>query len=265
MADYVYLKLSDGQLLKVLTDSNGVIQTSPNGDPTSFTGIAAGSATVSTAASLSGDGSSGSPLTVVSAPLAATATAPASAAAFTAALNAATTSLQGMMSAADKALMPSDVRTVLGAPASTITVSGLDGDNDGDYQIYLYIPTAATTGAVTLKYNGVATAQFSSWVEETGASTVQGSRNTGAWELCGDTGSGDRIGGWMTLRSTSADTFLFGQYQMWSGNGATFRNGIALTTAAIANITSLSVTCGGTNAFATGSYMAVRKLHRKYP
>jgi len=172
----------------------------------------------------------------------------------------ATASHAGLMSAADKALVPVTRRTTLLVPSDTITVNGISA-NAKYLRIYCYLPTNATTGAVVLKYNGVETSLYSNWLEEAGASTVQGGRNTTQWELAADTLGGERIGGSIFLPANAADTFLIGNFQFWYNTGPTLRTGALITTAAIAAIASLSVVAANANAFSIGAYVEVTELH----
>jgi hypothetical protein len=159
-----------------------------------------------------------------------------------------------------------DLRTTLVATGNTIEVAGLDGTNDGDYEGYFYLPINAATGAVKLQINGSDSDLYSSWVGQQGASTVAlANRDTTAIELAGNTAAADlRIAGWFKLRSSAADAFLAGHYQVFFGGGATTRHGIIITTAA-KTIASLKIVAANANAFSIGAYLQVRKMYRGYP
>jgi hypothetical protein len=153
--------------------------------------------------------------------------------------------------------------TTLSGTASSIAVSGLDGDADGDYLLYFHLKSAGgATGAPKLQINDADTNLYSHWVSITGASTVAGSRSATTCDLGASLASGgNSASGWILLRSrrTSPTAWRSGHAEVNSETGPAGYFINIIYTDNTTNITKLSIVAN-TNSLASGSFLTVRKL-----
>ena len=218
MSQYVFLKQSSGEYLKLLADDDGIIQYTTNLEDYNDILATAVGATVTTDATLNGDGSSGDPLG---------------------------------LSAVTVAKFPVDVRTTLVAPGSTVLVSGLDGANDGDYECYFQLPINATSGEIKFQINSSDANVYAAWTEITGATTVQGARTTDRIQLSPGEGIGNTPCGWIRMRSAVTDSptdpEALGTIDMFQSTGPVMRH-TTFVYGSATNITSLKIVAANANA-----------------
>jgi len=151
--------------------------------------------------------------------------------------------------------------TTLGGVGTNIEVSGLDGDNDGDYIIYFHLIGAGTTGVPLLQFNGASTNLYSHWVSMTGASTVAGGRDTGNVALGASLGVGQQMSGWGFIRSrTAPSAWRSGFLEINIEPGPAAYSTKLLYLDAATNITSLRVNAA-TNSLAANSFLTVIKQY----
>lgn len=147
--------------------------------------------------------------------------------------------------------------------ATSITVSDLTGNADGDYEVYFHLVIdAIASGVITLQINGADTNLYSTW-SNIAAATLTGARSTTTCELAPSTTQADIVSGWIKIRSKTGFDFRTGSYQTITATGPTTRTGVFTYTDSATEITSLSITAGA-DAFGVGSFMMVRKLHHQY-
>lgn len=151
------------------------------------------------------------------------------------------------------------------AAGQSITVTGLDGEADGDYDVYFYLYGAANTGAIKLQFNDADADLYSAWNEVAGA-VPGGGRSTTTCQLITTCSDNTDLSGWIRIRSSAAAggaAFRTGSYQVLGGDGPVARNGV-FTQTAVAPITSLRIIATNAASLDTQSYMVVRKLHKQF-
>lgn len=150
--------------------------------------------------------------------------------------------------------------TTLVAPAASVDVTGLDGDADGDYDVYFNIE-AAGASTPKLQINGADTNLFSQWTNNS-AGTITGGQSGTTAALGPALSTGDNASGWIKIRSRTGGPVTQGGWRVFqastfSSAGPASRNVTVVYTDRTTNITSLSIVAD----LAATSYMTVRKLH----
>ena len=157
--------------------------------------------------------------------------------------------------------------TVAGSAKSSLTVSGLDGNADGDYDIYFNASSGTSGGTIGQpkpEINGSDSNLYSAWIQVVGASTVTGARTT---STCGigpaNSGASAGVKGWIRMRSRTISggnaVSRSGTFSVVNDTGPTIVSGSFEYLDQTTNITSLTIV-GGTNSLDVGSFMTVRKL-----
>lgn len=151
-------------------------------------------------------------------------------------------------------------RTVLGSQGTSITVSGLNGDTDVDYEVEFYLICATNApGAVRARPNNLSTNQNSSSIYNFAGVGV----TTDTALLLWNTGGTATIAGRFRLRSgTSMGARFFSSEAADLVNNQVVSAGVWNQTST--NITSLVIIAANANAFDTGSWMSVRAVRKSY-
>ena len=158
--------------------------------------------------------------------------------------------------------------TPLAAPATSISVSGLDGDADGDYRIWFEIKAVdgSGTGALKVQINdadtnlyGFALAQLASDVAPTPSHT------SGSATFSGGPSTGDYCSGWILVRSRSGGfPRRTCTVEAFTGDGPRVDRGIFTYADSGTNITKISIVAGTATSMDVGSTMFVEKLWHRY-
>jgi len=151
--------------------------------------------------------------------------------------------------------------SVTGSAATSITVSGLDGNNDGDYDIYVDLLAASATSTVLLSINGSTANLYHAWAQIVGASTLTGARSNGTCQVGANLSTGQGTRGWIRLRSKTGGTSAVrgGTSSLSSDVGPTHYMGAIEYLDVTTNITSIGITAAA-NSLAVGSSIVIRKL-----
>lgn len=186
----------------------------------------------------------------------------------TALLNAATTSLPGLESAADKTMLTGlqgSKATVVGSAVQDLTITGLTGDSDGGYEFEGLIITTASSPLLSLQINGSAQGHtIPTYVTYNGATAVVSAGLIGARLEVGSNEQGTASN--VTFRGRIGSKQ--GLIQAFNSRSMSVRtdNAVGFTTDSVgqftmgAEITSLSIHSSDAGQIDVGSYLRVRKL-----
>jgi hypothetical protein len=157
--------------------------------------------------------------------------------------------------------LPSDSLVTLGAEGQDLTISGLNGNVDGDYLVNFYLDGSVhNPGVISLRPNGLTTNQLGSGIVIYPGGPFM---DTGAiMEMIGSAGTQTFQGQFCFTSKTGRPRFLTGSVNSnRSGDLQTnFFSGVWTDTTT--NVTSLVIHCANANGFeATTTLARVRKLH----
>lgn len=150
--------------------------------------------------------------------------------------------------------------TTLTATANTVTVAGLNGDQDGDYYCDFFLDyTAGTSGLLKLQINGADTNLSSRAIEQSAAAAPVGVANAAAFQLSDAVGGNNICHGkiWIRSRTGTRRNIVCNFLET---EGSTVRTIFGDYNDTTTVITSLSIV-SATTAAAIGSRFSVHPLH----
>jgi hypothetical protein len=157
---------------------------------------------------------------------------------------------------------PEDRSIIASAQNQSLTISGLNGDTDGDYQVDFDLDCSTNApGPIEIRPNGLTASLESQIVYASGLSAPGGTNKT-TWEVTGNGGTCKAAGTFFINSKTGRPRFIQGQ--AINDTGATLlqytMTGLWLDTSTV--ITSLVIRAANVNAFNTGSSFRVRALKK---
>lgn len=157
--------------------------------------------------------------------------------------------------------------TALAAAATSISISGLNGDDDGDYLVYFELIAVAgsATGALKVQFNDSDANLYGFALAQTAVDATLATHTAASATFSGGPGAGDYCAGWIMIRSRSGGLpRRTSVVEAFTGDGPRVDRAIFTYTDSSTVITKISIVAANATSIDVGSVMTATKLKHTY-